>query len=235
MLDQQQGLKDRDAMTKISLLHPSRGRPEKSLATDKYWLDRAGNVDIELIVSIDTNDQPARYMQIYEGQKQGYPGANMFVLIEDNDTVVEATNKAASRSTGDILVYLSDDFKCPHQWGELLVHEFEGITDPCLLKVDDCLQKFDVPVLTIPIMNRTLYERLGYFWHPGYRSMFVDEHLYWVSRKLNAIKLAPHLKFPHEHPANGKAQDDETYRRSASNWKQGEALFAQHKAQGFPV
>ena len=150
----------------------------------------------------------------------------------------------AAPSPGDILVYPSDDFKCPENWGLLLLHEFYELRAgtlasdpelPALLKVDDCLQKFDVPVLTIPIMNRALYERLGYFWHPGYRSMFVDEDLYWTARKLNALKMAPHLKFPHEHPANGKAADDETYRRSAANWDQGKAMFAQRKAQGFPL
>jgi len=219
-------------MKRISLLHPSRGRPEKSLATDRYWLERAGNVDLELIVSIDTNDQPARYMRIYEGQKPD--DGSMFLLIEDNNSVVEATNKAAARSTGDILIYLSDDFKCPENWGELLVREFEE-DRPMLVKVDDCLQKFDVPVLTIPIMNRALYERLGYFWCPQYRSMFVDEDLYWTARKLNALKMAPHLAFPHEHPANGKAPDDETYRRSAANWDQGHSTFQLRKAQGFPV
>jgi hypothetical protein len=104
-----------------------------------------------------------------------------------------------------------------------------------MLKVDDCLQKFHVPILTIPIMNRVMYERLGYFWNPEYKSMFCDEHLYWVAKKLNAIKLCPHLKFPHEHPSNGKAVTDETYQRSAANWNQGKAVFELHKKQGFPV
>jgi len=238
-------------MTKISLLHPSRGRPEKSLATDKYWLDRAGNVDVELIVSVDANDQPREYLSAYSngsliismGEQVGNPKefympapgkSKFFILVEDNSCVVEATNKAAARSTGDILVYLSDDFKCPENWGELLIREFEE-DRPLLVKVDDCLQKFDVPVLTIPIMNRALYERLGYFFHPDFKSMHCDEHLYWVTKKLNAMRLAPHLKFPHEHPANGKAQDDETYRRSAANWNQGKAAFERHKANGFPV
>ena len=238
-------------MTRISLLHPSRGRPEKSLATDKYWIDRAGNVEIELIVSIDANDQPREYLSVYSNgdpiismserfgdTKEFYMEApwkaKFFIISGDNSCVVEATNKAAERSTGDILVYLSDDFKCPENWGELLVREFEE-DRPLLVKVDDCLQKFDVPVLTIPIMNRALYERLGYFWHPEYKSMAVDEDLYWTAKKLNAMKLAPHLAFPHEHPANGKAPDDETYRRSAANWDQGQAVFRRRKAAGFPI
>jgi hypothetical protein len=209
----------------ISLLHPSRGRPEKSCVNATEWLTKAGVTDIELIVSIDSTD-PLRglYYSIYKD-----------VLTNNNASVVEATNHAAKKAKGDILVYLSDDFKCFDNWGIAVLKEFEGENRPLLIKVDDCLQKFEVPVLTIPIMNRALYERLGYFFHPEYRSMFVDEHLYWVTRKLGALKNCEHLKFPHEHPANGKAPDDETYRRSAANWEQGKALFAKHKSMGFPI
>ncbi len=216
------------AMTKISLLHPSRSRPQKSLSNAKDWLEKSGCHDVDLIISLD-NDDPHKdkYLELY--------GAEGQVIFYDNKSVVEATNKAAEWSSGDILIYLSDDFKCFDNWGLAVIKEFENENRPLLIKVDDCLQKFEVPVLTIPIMNRALYERLGYFWHSGYKSMFVDEDLYWTARKLGALKMCEHLKFPHEHPANGKAPDDETYRRSAANWDQGKAMFAQRKAQGFPV
>jgi hypothetical protein len=52
---------------------------------------------------------------------------------------------------------------------------------------------------------------------------------------LGALKLAPHLKFEHQHVSVGKAQDDETYRRSAANWEQGKTTLAKHKAAGFPI
>lgn len=209
----------------ISLLHPSRGRPEKSYRNAMDWINKSG-CSVELIVSVDSSDKfCGSYAELY--------GAKCWSF--DNDSVVQATNRAAIKSTGDILVYLSDDFKCPDNWGTQILKEFEGATGPRLIKVDDCLQKFDVPVLTIPIMNRALYERLGYFWHPGYKSMFVDEDLYWTAKKLNALKLCPQLKFPHEHPSNGKAENDETYKRSAANWNQGKALFQERRKSGFPL
>jgi hypothetical protein len=116
-----------------------------------------------------------------------------------------------------------------------VLKEFEGEDRPLLLKVDDCLQKFEVPVLTIPMMNRKLYEKLGYFWHPEYKSMFVDCDLFETVKKMGALKNAKHLKFEHQHVSVGKAPDDETYRNSAKNWEQGKALFAKRKAMGFPV
>lgn len=221
---------------KISLLHPSRGRPLKSYLNSKEWIDMAG-CEIELIVSVDSSDDYNKYVDTYSHNWFLDPlgPQRKEIIINNNNSVVEAMNHAAKESKGDILVYLSDDFKCFDNWGQAVIKEFEKYTVPTLIKVDDCLQEFDVPVLTIPIMDRSLYEKLGYFFHPEYKSMFVDEHLYWVSRKLNALKFAPHLKFEHHHVSVGKAQDDDTYRRSAANWDQGKALFAKHKAQGFPV
>lgn len=210
----------------ISLIHPSRGRAKKSFENAMEWFGKSGLEDgIQIIVSVDSDDE----------QLSEYRRRYISVIDSPNKSVVDATNVAAKACNGDVLVYLSDDFKCHDNWGQLLLKEFEGVTDPMLLKVDDCLQGFHVPVLTIPIMNRALYERLGYFWYPEYKSMFVDEDLYWTAKKLGALKFAPHLKFPHEHVSVGKAKDDETYRRSAANWDQGKALFAKRKAAGFPI
>lgn len=210
----------------ITLLHPSRGRPQKAYATAKEWLTMAGK-NVGYALSLDKDDPMLpEYANLFDGVR---------VCVSDNKSVVEATNVAAASAIGDIFVYLSDDFKCPANWAELISEKFEGVTDPMLLKVDDCLQKFDVPVLTIPIMNRALYQKLGYFWHPGYRSMFVDEDLYWTCHKLGALKMAPDLKFPHEHCSVGKADNDETYRRSSANWDQGKQLFRVRKMLGFPL
>lgn len=205
----------------ISILHPSRGRPKKAYETARKWLNNAG-CDVEYILSLDSSDPLYRQYQ-FDG------------FVSDNSCVVEATNKAAEKSSGNILLYLSDDFDCFPNWGPVVLKEFENESRPLLVKVDDCLQKFEVPVLTIPIMNRALYNTLGYFWHPGYKSMFVDEDLYWTSRKLGALKMAEHIKFAHNHVSVGKAQDDETYRASARNWDSGKAFYAQRKQEGFQL
>lgn len=221
-------------MALISLIHPSRGRAEKATHNYNEWIDKAGCV-VEHVLSVDTSDDHLSYFRLHKPYSAKPEGSYSRLYANDNKSVVEATNNAAKESKGDILLYLSDDFKCFPNWGQAVIKEFEGVTEPMLIKVDDCLQPFHVPVLTIPIMNRALYERLGYFFHPDFKSMFCDEHLYWVAKKLGALKMCPHLKFEHQHVSVGKAQDDETYRRSAANWEQGKAMFAKHKKLGFPV
>lgn len=209
----------------ISLIHPSRGRAIKSLQTTTRWLERSSkDIEGELLVSVDS-DEPQ--MSVYES----YPK----LIINPNKNVVQATNAAAKEAKGDILIYLSDDFDCPEGWDALVEKEFEGVTKPMLLKVDDCLQDFKVGVCTIPMMNRHLYELLGYFWYPDYYSMHVDVDLYETCKKIGAIKYAPHLKFPHNHYSNGKAPRDETYTRSEANWNQGLEVINRRRRQGFPI
>jgi len=210
----------------ISLIHPSRGRAMKSRETFHKWKKAGVWCDgwPEHIVSVDLDDiQLNAYINLH-GDK---------VIANQNTSVVEATNAAAKQSTGNILVYLSDDFNCPEDWNLLIEKEFEGVTKPMILKVDDCLQKFDVGVLTIPIMNRALYKLLGYFFHPSYKSMHVDVDLYETTKKF--IKYCPHLKFPHDHHSVGKCENDETYRRSEANWDQGLQVIKQRRRQGFPL
>lgn len=213
---------------RITLIHPSRGRADQAKATYDYWMSQAsGEIEIEHILSLDYSDPHAgRYK---------YFGENSSDVKSHNECVVEATNEAAKIATGDILIYLSDDFKCPKNWDLLIVERFDFMEIPMLLKVDDCLQKFKADVLTIPIMNRALYKRLGYFWNPMYRSMFVDQDLYWVCANNNWINFAPELKFPHEHYSNGKARRDETYMRSDLNWNQGKELYAKRWREGFTI
>jgi len=209
----------------ISLLHPSRGRPLKADIAYQRWAYSSTGA-VEHILSLDKSDPE---LENYLGFKW------QVVLINQNRSVVEATNVAAEKSAGEILVYLSDDFDCPKDWDKLIEAEFANVKKPMLLKVDDCLQPFNVGVCTIPMMNRQLYELLKYFWHPEYLSMHVDVDLYETCKRLGVIKYAPHLKFPHNHYSNGKAPRDETYTRSENNWNQGLEVISRRRAKGFPV
>src|ERR1044072_7404142 len=128
---------------KFTLLHPSRGRAQKARETAMYWIEKSsGKHEIEHIYSLDSSDPDvSKYKTINH------------LMVNDNSCVVEATNHAAKTATGDILIYLSDDFKCPDKWDLEIIQQLQLKLDRddglWLLKVDDCLQAFPVPVLTI--------------------------------------------------------------------------------------
>jgi len=210
----------------ISLIHPSRGRPKKSFDTVKSWINQSGT-EVELIVGLDADDP------CIEEYKETY--FLFHCVFSDEPNVVNATNEAAKYSSGDILIYLTDDFLCFPDWAKVIEERIGDTSKPVMLKVDDCLQQFRVGVLTIPIMTRALYAMLGYFFHPAYKSMHVDVDLYETCKRLNVIKYCPDLKFPHHHVSNGKAEMDETYRRSTAHWNQGLKVIAERRRLGFPL
>lgn len=191
-------------------------------------------MDIQYSLSLDSDDPTLeRYRELF-----GKDGFYNHTHINPNKSVVEATNNAAHWFMGgqhDVMIYLSDDFDCPDEWDRLVLTEFTNFHSPALLKVDDCLQPFHTAVVTIPIMNYAFYQKIGYFWYPEYKSMFCDEDLYWTARKCEALRMAPHLKFPHLHYSVGKAEHDQTYKQSEVNWNQGKAVFQRRKSEGFPL
>ncbi len=217
----------------ISLIHPSRGRAQKAYETAKKWIESAG-VPVEYILSLDDSDDVEGYRRVFSSNWMLDPNnekAPKKLIVNPNDCVVQATNHAAKAATGDVLIYLSDDFDCFPNWGIKIEEICAKYSGEYMIKVDDGLQKFHNQVLTVPIMSRPLYERLGYFFHPDYKSMWVDVDLYYTT--VNYIKLHPEITFQHNHYSNGKAKKDDTYTRSDGFWDQGKAVLARRKAQRF--
>jgi len=204
----------------ISLIHPSRGRAIQAIDTANKWIQNAG-MRVEHILSIDKFDPMRSYYRAVDR-----------LIINDNKNVVEATNQAAKCSTGNILIYLSDDFDCFPDWAIRITEIASQYTGQWVLKVNDGIERIP-KLLTIPIMSRELYERLGYFFHPSYRSMVVDKDLYYTCAKLGVIKFHMDVTFKHLHHSTGACKNDETYRRSQANITQGKKTFYHRKRNGF--
>jgi len=215
---------------KITLLHPSRGRADQALKTFNSWMDRAKHPEnVEHVLCLDDDDpQLNAYKENFKNSK---------IHIGQHSNVVQATNAGIHLVDGNFVIYLSDDFRCPDFWDYQILCKWEQHDKPYLwlLKVDDLLQKFKTDVLTIPIMTRKLMDHLGYFWHPGYASMFVDQDLYHTCMNNGWLYLAEDLKFEHMHYCNAKAPNDETYQRSGKNWNTGQAFYRTRKQQRFPL
>lgn len=222
---------------KITLIHPSRGRANQAAATYRFWMERAADPEnIQHILSLDADDpQLQQYKNNFEVQRLA--GKNITILVNDNDCVVQATNRAIEHVAGDLVIYLSDDFQCPDWWDRHVVASYHKCGSPelWLVRVDDCLQKLHADVLTIPIMTKKLMNYLGYFWNPLYKSMFVDQDLFYTCKNNGWLFFEPDLKFPHIHYCNGKAPNDETYSRSAKNWHSGQEIYTRRKRENFPL
>lgn len=209
---------------KFSLLHPSRNRAAEVEPAIKEWRDKCSGLHpVEYIVSVDNNDgQLEEYRAIT--QRLGVE-----LIVNPNRTHVEASNRAAQVATGDLLLQISDDFGCPQDWDTALVNAIGERRDITVL-VDDGL---GAKTMTLPIMDRAFYERVGYVLHPGYSHMFCDNDLEELSRQLGKLVEAKHLLFPHRHYTVGAVPFDETYRKAASSWGRDARFFAKRQVIDF--
>lgn len=213
---------------KISIIHASYGRSVMQAITAWNWIDRTSGLhDIEYLLSIDKADKDT-----------GYPDSMSFdkdyveckVVKNDTNTSVAAINKAASVSTGDIIIVISDDFDCPASWDELIVEASKGRTDWCM-KTQDGTQPW---IITLPIMDRTYYNRFGYIYHPSYQHMFVDTELSAVCDLLGK-RITADIEFKHNHYSVGGIKKDDTSIKADATWNQGERLFMQRASNRFGV
>lgn len=204
---------------KISVIHPSRKRPEQAFNTAQTWLNNSEDV-FEYILSLDSDDN-SNYVN---------PFIDGITLRNNNRSAVDAINNGAKLATGDILMVISDDFDCPIHWDESIKQQTEGKTD-WIAKTWDGIQKW---IITLPIMDRTYYNRFGYIYNPDYLHMFCDTELTCVA-DLTGRKIELDIPFSHNHYSTGKSAKDEVSVKADATWNQGEKLFIERAKRKFDL
>ena len=215
---------------KFSLVHPTRGRPIQLLDCVYRWMDKSsGHNDIEYIISLDTDDSK-KYLKAILRLLNEF---DLRVVVNTNKTMVEALNRGAELATGDVLIYVSDDFDCPCNW-DTEIQKRTAHTDDWVLFVYDGIQR---NAQTISILSRKYYERFGYIYYPEYISMWADPDFTEVAKRLGKNINAMNLLFKHNHCSTGASPHDETYARQNSSkaWVHGENLYYKRMAENFGV
>lgn len=216
---------------KISIIHPSKGRPEIALKTAKNWFLKA-DLPFEYILSLDSDG--LKGYEIFKDflieNKRGICINKGYIVFRDNKSAIEAINYASINSKGDIIIVISDDFDCPEHWDTLLLKALEGKKD-FIVKTQDGLQK---TLITLPIMDRTYYDRFGYIYHPDYKHMHCDEEMTIVGHMLGRI-ITLDLLFPHNHYTTGKFKKDAISLKNDSTWGHGQATLDRRAKNNFGI
>lgn len=232
---------------KFSILHPSRWRSTMSYKCFETWMGNASSEnEYEYLLSIDEDDNQL------ENYKHLFKNTGIKLIINNNRSIVDAVNIAASHATGDILIVVSDDFGCPENWDieilqlilstsippDRIMVEGDGVyllpQAKFAIQIDDCLTKKGTECMTLPIISKSVYQKLGHIYNPVYFSMFADQELYDVC-KMNGWLIHSDLKFPHNHYTNGKNKVDETYLRenASKHYLTGQKIYLERKTKNF--
>lgn len=212
-----ENMNKRAGLPVISLLHATRGRASQAIRTRSEWLRNADNPEaIEHIFAVDLDDE---YAEVFQRFKTVF-------MQSGQGGCVAAWNSAAIHSKGDILVQLSDDWKPFKGWDTEILRCIGDTQKESVLAISDGHRNDNL--LCMAILTRARYKAQGYLFHPEFFSMFSDN---WFS--FNAFKdgvvidARDRITFEHLHPAFGKAEMDESYSRSNSeyNYQTGEGIF----------
>lgn len=216
----------------ISIIHPSRSRPEMACKTATKWLSKAHNTCyIQYVIATDLSDplfhDYGRYAHEPLKATKGF-----FITAGSNTySAIEAINDCAAALPWEhILIVVSDDFDCPINWDVLLLDALEGKED-FVVKTEDGGQPW---IMTLPIMDRKYYDRFGYVYHPEYSHMFADTEMTHVGSMLGKTINMP-IKFEHRHYTTGAMQKDAINEKNDATWNQGEALYLERLKRNFDL
>lgn len=213
---------------RFSIVHPSLGRPSQAAETARMWLSTAKHGhDIDYIISLNSTDAARGQYLTHFSELPG-----ITIVTSDATNMVSASNVGAKQSKGDNLILVSDDMFPMWHWDELVAAEFDPEL-PTVLQVHDGIRN---DIVTLPIMNRAAYLKLGYLYHPSYLSMFADNDLAETA-KVHGMYKVSQLQFEHRHYTVGKAPIDDTYKRENSKvfYEYGQRTFEWRKRNGFPL
>lgn len=209
---------------KISVIHPSRGRPQQAYETASRWISRS-DVSFEYVLMCDYSDP---LLQEYE--REFYKAEMQTVWAQDNHSAIEAINNAAKITTGDLLVIISDDMDCFSGWDTALLAELAGKSD-FVLKTQDGIQK---TLVTLPILDRTYYNRFGYIYHPEFKHMGADMELTAVAIMAGKL-LYSDLAFLHNHYTTGKTPKDAINEKNDLTYQHGDEVLMKHRIYNFGI
>ncbi len=227
-------------LIKIALIHPSYKRVEMSFNTCQEWLNNCSDPSsVEYLIGLDNCDPLIQNYQAKFGNMNKW--RRFEINVGDSTDSVKASYRVAKTisDTTEILFQISDDTGAIPDWDIKLLEAFKGVDnfkDIKSLFVGDGYWPFGT-VFVHPIINRALYNKLGFILYPEYTSMFADNDFTEVCRKLNCFIEAPHLVFQHKHYSKGMNVLDETYERrnNATEFNKNQSIFLERQKRGFDL
>jgi len=174
--------------------------------------------DFEYILSVDSSDPR---LEEYKKDNPEFPFSPFFTIVNDNKSMVQAANAAAKKSTGDILILISDDFECFYEWNRIIIKALDGKSG--VLKTFDGVQRW---ICTLPVMTKDYYQDQGYFYYPSYVHMFCDSDMTHKADLQKKLVMRNDIVFKHNHYSVGGHKDVISV-KADSTWNQGEAVYLQ--------
>lgn len=187
----------------ISVLIPSRSRPEQARRAHDSLLDMARNPgEVEVLFYLN-NDDPLlnEYLKIE---------FNTPPIIGPDNPTSYSWNLLAKQCTGDLLMMGGDDSVMLTEDWDIKIADAVDEDGISLISFDDGRPELGYPNWCI---TREWYEITGYFVYPQFIHFCVDTWNTDMAARINRLHYLPDVVYEHRHFKIGKAEKDAIYKR----------------------
>ncbi len=224
---------------RILVKFPTRSRPEQFLKTLESWIDRHDSgEDIEYLITADRDDESFTDEIVKQAERMSN---NVIVVKGISTSKIDACNRDIKTYTSyfgswDAIILVSDDMVCTLEgWDTVIKEQLEKHgNDKVLWFHDGSSQKV---ISTLSCMGREYFNKIGYLYHPSYKSFFCDNEHTEVARSKGAlIELLDITIAKHNHPAwNKEIPTDALYQKANLDWDHDKKNFYSRQHANFPA
>jgi hypothetical protein len=215
-------------MSRILIKFPTRARYSKAKEVINNYLSFAVNPeDIQVIVSVDQDDQPEKYV---------FTEPCVKVKVGLSNGKIDAVNRdMPDTSTFDILLLASDD----------MIPVVKGYDDIIRTKMNEHFPDGDGVLWfndgsqknrlnTLVICGSKYYERFGYIYYPLYKSLWCDNEFTEVASILGKQVYFDMVIIKHDHPANNpNLKYDQLYEHNDKFFFADKNLYMRRRINNF--
>lgn len=226
---------------KILLKCPTRSRPTKVMDTLRKYVEMSADPSrLGVLVSCDTDDTTMTPLVEDELLRILRPCAYKRISKSNNKSKIEACNADMNEVewNWDIVVLVSDDMIPVVREYDAVIRNSMTASFPDrdgILWFHDGYQGSNLN--TLSIYGRPMYERMGYIYHPAYKSFFCDTELTDACRGVLKDQTL-YIDYPiikHEHPGNTGQGNDALYQRNQAQWSNDMYTYISRKHYDYDV
>ena len=207
----------------ISVLVPSRGRPDKLISMIKSALATAANSNrIEFCVWIDDDDSS------YDSLLNSSLDLPIKVLRGPRALLNMMYNSLLIIARGNYFLWGGDDTQFrTNSWDQLLIEGINKFQDKVGVVYVNDLGKYNQIWATVGMVHRNWIDSFGYLFSPHMRDNGADGWITDVARQVNRCTFFDDVIIEHMQHRQGKAETDATYedRNSSNQWNDLHGLY----------
>ena len=203
---------------KVLLIVPTRKRPQSSLDFFESFKDSSPLTD--LLFGLDDDDHQ-NYPRISGALYEVGPRIGM------NGTLNKIAFKYADQYP--YIAFMGDDHRIRTKGWDLNLTKLIGNLG--LAYGNDLFAKERLP--TSVVMSANIIKAIGFIAPPKINHLFIDDFWLTLGRRLNALHYSEETIIEHLHYMNGKADKDDSYIESNSNYWPDKKAFDEYMASEF--